>query len=236
VLISSSAPRARFIAGDGNRHELTAPLNQQYEYQVSAPNTALAIYGHATSASNLINASPVRFTLHEANDVPAPQPPQHRPGPFAVEDDEVDAALNAHRAPGKSGAEEMLAGHTPTRPHPRSPASPHAGKPERTESTASKPSTARAPAPASVREFQVTGNLSTFNHQAYIERQAHYGGFNVDLKTLVAEDLAASVPLLGLADILARKVEVPGRILSRRAEELGRMKTLREVWEEGMGG
>lgn len=208
-------------------------FNPQYESQVPAPNTALAIYGHATSASNLINASPVRFTLQETT-APAPTP-LHQPGPFAIEDDEVDAALNAHRAPGKPGAEEMLAEHTPTGRN-RSPASANAGKPERTEATASKHSAARAPTPASVREFQVTANLSTFNHQAYIERQAHYGGFNVDLKSLVAEDLAASVPLLGLADILARKVEVPGRILSRRAEELGKMKSLREVWEEGMGG
>lgn len=205
----------------------------QYESQVPAPNTALAIYGHATSASNLINASPVRFTLQETTP-PASTLQQHT-GPFAIEDDEVDAALNAHRAPGKPGAEEMLAGHTPTRPK-RGSASANAGKPERTESSTSKPSAARAPTPASVREFQVTANPSTFNHQAYIERQAHYGGFNVDLKSLVAEDLAASVPLLGLADILARKVEVPGRILTRRAEELGRMKSLREMWEEGRGG
>lgn len=214
------------------------PISHQYEYQVSAPNTALAIYQHESSASNLLNASPIRFTLQEAT-VPAPTPLQQT-GTVTVEEDEVDTAPKEERRPGKSGAAEMLSSHKYASPK-RGSASSEAEKPATTKDTAAKQPAAHAPAPApamtqTVREFQVTADMSTFNHQAYIERQVHYGGFNVDLKTLVAEDLAASVPLLGLADILTRKVEVPARIQSKRAQELAQRKTLREMWEEGMQG
>lgn len=211
------------------------PIPHQYEYQVSAPNTALAIYQHESSASDLLNASPIRFTLQEAT-APAPTPSQQT-GAVAVEEDEVDAALREERRPGKSGAAEMLSSHKYASPKQGSDAERRATT---KDAAAKQPATdAPTPAPApthSIREFQVTADMSTFNHQAYIERQVHYGGFNVDLKTLVAEDLAASVPLLGLADILTRKVEVPARIQSKRAEELAQRKTLREMWEEGMQG
>lgn len=56
----------------------------------------------------------------------------------------------------------------------------------------------------------------------------------MDLKTLVSEDLAASVPSLGLADISTQKMRVPARIQNRRAEELARRKTLKQMWEQGM--
>lgn len=219
-------------------------ITHQYEHQLSAPNTALAIYQHPTSASTLLNASPIRFTLQAAA-VPPPSPQPHLSAPDLddEEEDEVDAALKADLKPGPPGADEMFSSNLYKTPNRRSPStsSDNGTKTATTtttpKDTASKSPTAQAPKTApTVREFQVTADWSTFNHQAYIERQVQYGGYDVDLKTLVAEDLAASVPVLGMADVLARKVEVPGRIQSRRAEELGRGKSLREMWEEGMRG
>jgi len=196
----------------------------------------LAIYQHASSASALLDASPIRFALQEAQ--AHASGPQQQTGVLDVEEDEVDVALKEERKPGKPGAEEMLSGVTAA-----------SSKWGSTFTTGRKAASGRVPSPKdsapeapprpptgtqSIREFQVTADLSTFNHQAYVERQAYYGGFNVDLKTLVAEDLAASVPSLGLADISTQKMRVPARIQNRRAEELARRKTLKQMWEQGM--
>lgn len=200
----------------------------------------MAIYQHAGSASNLLNKAPIRFALQEAND-PAPTTPQPQSDAPAVEKDEVDAALEEDRRPGKSGADEMLSAHTSPIPQRSPTSSTAAANTAPTKDAASMHAPPHNPDPPPtnaprMREFEVTAEMSTFHHQGHIERQAHYGGFNVEMKTLVAEDLAASVPLLGMADVLTREVEVPLRIQKRRAEELARVKSLREMWEEGMSG
>ncbi|KAI9872220.1 MAG: hypothetical protein M1830_001899 [Pleopsidium flavum] len=219
--------------------EVVMYKNLRYEYQAPAPNTALAIYQHASSASALLNASPIRFALQESHAHTSGPQPQN--GALNDEEDEVDVALKEERKPGKPGAEEMLSSATTGTPKWDSTFS-NVQNPGSTTDSASQDPAPNTPPPLppaviqNVREFQVTADMSTFNHQAYIERQAHYGGFNVELKTIVAEDLAVSVPLLGLADISTKKVEVPFRIQTRRAEELARRKTLKEIWEGGMRG
>lgn len=74
--------------------------------------------------------------------------------------------------------------------------------------------------------------MSSLNHQAYIERQAHYGGWVLSLSTLPIQGLADEVPLPGLADPMVRKTEVPSRVQRKRAETLAKTKTLRQMCEE----
>lgn len=208
----------------------------QYEYQAPAPNTALAIYQHASSASNLLDASPIRFAIQESQGYTPIS--QQQPGVFNHEEDEVDVALREERKPGEAGVDEMLSGIGPVQSK-RGSTPKKTERSEETQAPGAGDSAPKTPPSAtattqSIREFQITADMSTFDHQAYIERQPYYGGFNVDSNTPVAEDLAGSVPLIGLADISTRKGEVPLRIQIRRAEELARKKTLKEIWEDGL--
>lgn len=91
----------------------------------------------------------------------------------------------------------------------------------------------RSPA-VQVKEFELTVAQSGFNHQAYIERQGYYAGFNPDMKTIMAADLRGRVPLEGLADCRLSKGDVPLRQRLLRKERGARPRqTLREIWEAG---
>ncbi|KAI4090511.1 MAG: hypothetical protein L6R37_007869 [Teloschistes peruensis] len=91
----------------------------------------------------------------------------------------------------------------------------------------------RSPA-VQVKEFELTIAQSVFNHQAYIERQGYYAGFNPDMKTIMAADLRGRVPLEGLADCRLSKGDVPLRQRLLRKERAARPRqTLREIWEAG---
>jgi len=98
------------------------------------------------------------------------------------------------------------------------------------------------------REFHLTITRSVLNHQTYIQRQHYYGGWRLDDRTLMADDLMGRVPVEGFRDCDLAKGETPLRVRLRRREreergqgdeggdggELGgRRKGLRELWEEG---
>ena len=85
------------------------------------------------------------------------------------------------------------------------------------------------------REFHLAITRSTMNHQAYIQRQYYYGGWTLNDKTLMADDLLGRVPVDGFRDCDLGKSETPLRIRNRtkaREEEV-KKKSLREIWEEG---
>lgn len=84
-----------------------------------------------------------------------------------------------------------------------------------------------------VREFELSVEQSIFNHQAYIERQNYYAGFNPDPKTIMAEDLKGRVPLEGYLDCSLKKPDVPLRIRLRRQEAAMPHVSLMELWEKG---
>lgn len=84
-----------------------------------------------------------------------------------------------------------------------------------------------------VREFELTVQKSIFNHQAYIERQAYYAGFNPDMRTLMAEDLKGRAPLEGHLDCSLNKSDVPLRIRLRRKETAKPQVSLMELWGKG---
>ncbi|KAA6415538.1 MAG: hypothetical protein FRX48_00254 [Lasallia pustulata] len=85
------------------------------------------------------------------------------------------------------------------------------------------------------REFQLTISRSHLNHQAYIERQAYYGPFIPDMRSIMAEDLESRVPLKGMADCKLGKEEVPLRIRQRRKERDAERAWvgLKGLWEMG---
>ncbi|KAL8735045.1 MAG: hypothetical protein Q9181_002983 [Wetmoreana brouardii] len=86
---------------------------------------------------------------------------------------------------------------------------------------------------APVKEFELTVAQSLLNHQAYIERQGYYAGFNPDMKTIMAADLKDKVPLEGLADCRLNKGEVPLRQRLLKKERARPKPTLMALWELG---
>ncbi|KAL8800894.1 MAG: hypothetical protein Q9200_007110, partial [Gallowayella weberi] len=93
--------------------------------------------------------------------------------------------------------------------------------------------TKKQPTSPPSREFQLTVVKSFFDHQAYIERQAYYAGFNPEMKTIMAEDLKDRVPLEGFLDCSLNKRDVPLRIRLKRKEQNRYQMSLRELWETG---
>lgn len=87
--------------------------------------------------------------------------------------------------------------------------------------------------PPPEREFELTVQKSIFNHQAYIERQAYYAGFNPDMRTIMAEDLKGRAPSEGYLDCNLNKPDVPLRIRLRRKEMPRQRVDLMEMWEKG---
>ncbi|KAL8944118.1 MAG: hypothetical protein Q9211_000709 [Gyalolechia sp. 1 TL-2023] len=86
---------------------------------------------------------------------------------------------------------------------------------------------------APIKEFELTVFQSILNHQAHIERQAYYAGFNPDMKTIMAEDLKGRVPMDGLLDCSLNKPEVPLRVRLRRKETTRSPISLMELWQRG---
>ncbi|KAL8839382.1 MAG: hypothetical protein Q9170_001776 [Blastenia crenularia] len=85
----------------------------------------------------------------------------------------------------------------------------------------------------SSKEFRLEVAKSIHNHQAYIERQAYYAGFNPDTKTVMAEDLKGRVPLQGFLDCSLNKPDVPLRVRLRRKETARAPISLMGLWEKG---
>ncbi|KAL9600807.1 MAG: hypothetical protein Q9219_002945 [cf. Caloplaca sp. 3 TL-2023] len=83
------------------------------------------------------------------------------------------------------------------------------------------------------RHFQLTVAKSILAHQAHIERQSYYAGFNPDLKTIMAEDLKGRAPLEGLLDCSLNKKEVPLRVRLRKKETQRPPISLMDWWERG---
>ena len=238
----------------------------QYEPQSPAPNTALAIYQHAKAATDLLDASPIRFVLEvdarrstvapmhafrmnqQAGEVPgweidkagagvgdgiALEDLERRVGHPQMEEPAADVQLDhmARQSQESADAGSKAEEAKPTEPHSQASPSPQP-EPLRTP-----PSNAH-PGPNHDdlrREFQLTISRSHLNHQAYIERQAYYGPFIPDMRSIMAEDLESRVPLKGMADCKLGKEEVPLRIRQRRKERDAERAWvgLKGLWEMG---
>lgn len=220
----------------------------------------MAIYQHGKAASDLLDASPLRFVL-EVDASGTKAAPAYAVG---VSQQAPDVPVGKANQEGVEGGLEDLerrgsvpeTGETATGsewgfmardpPHARDPEAGEEGEKE-TDSQAS-PSTEPESPPlpnsnADLRshpnlrrlEFQLTISRSHLNHQAYIERQAYYGSFTPDTRTIMAEDLESRVPLKGLADCKLGKEEVPLRIRQKRTEKNAEREWvgLKGLWEMG---
>ena len=93
------------------------------------------------------------------------------------------------------------------------------------------------PTPPEFHKFRLRISRSHANHQAYVERQGYYGGFNVDASTIMAGDLQDRVPLEGMADCQLKKPEVALWVRDMKKDMLGKQRpTLRQMWVEGRRG
>lgn len=132
---------------------------------------------------------------------------------------------------GKEGAEEMVA---PGRfANPASLDDDFSSKGSNKDSTSSDPFPLREQPKPQPREFRLVADLSQLHHRTYINRQPFHGPFKVKTKSLVQEDLAKTVPLIGLSDVDMWRPEVPSRVV--RAAQAESRLSLRRVWEIGMG-
>lgn len=85
------------------------------------------------------------------------------------------------------------------------------------------------------REYKLEIRPSNMNHKAYIARQAYFGPFPPDRKTIMAAGLEGRVPLDGIVDCHVGKPEVPLRVRVKMKER-GAFKrfSIRELFEKGV--
>ncbi|KAJ9657757.1 hypothetical protein H2201_008070 [Coniosporium apollinis] len=223
----------------------------KYEQPSPAPNTAIAIFSHAESASKVLKASPLRFTLERVSGEEATRDQDDN----VLEDNTDDAEFVTGRGSGRTDAEELVRPSTllhssagegkwgsfgqsqsvavPDQPPPE----PSSSDPSHTAAdTSDLPTTDPNPAEEhapSAKEFKLIADVSTMDHRKYLELSPYYYGFNIR-KSLITDDLAKSVPLRGLSEINPKNTETPVRKAQRRAAEVANRKTLRQLWQIGM--
>lgn len=232
----------------------------QHEPQAPAPNTAMAIYQYEKAAIDLLDASPIRFVL-EVDTRGGTSAPAHSVKTSQLAPDVPKKGVNKEGiGAGLEGLEKR--GGIPetgestgssewgfmARYRQRSADSRREEAKDSEAHSQASPSTEPevAPPPSSNakshphhelqhREFQLTISRSHLNHQAYIERQAYYGSFEPDMRSIMAEDLESRVPLKGLADCKLGKEEVPLRIRQKRKEKVAERGWvgLKGLWEIG---
>ncbi|KAI4799149.1 hypothetical protein E4T44_11881 [Aureobasidium sp. EXF-8845] len=82
------------------------------------------------------------------------------------------------------------------------------------------------------RHYQLQANTSTFHHRDQIDQTVYNGSYQVSGRSLVQEDLAKNVPMVGLSEFTLRKEEKPWRVLRREKERDGTAKSLRQLLQE----
>ncbi len=223
----------------------------QYERSNPAPNSAIAIYSDAESASKLLKASPLRFTLEKVSTVEAPSDQSGT----APGDEAEDAEFTIGRGSGRTDAEELVRPSTLIHGAARdgrwgsfgqkqsqsavdqAPAKPSSEPPHTSADTSSSSTTSANSAEehvASTKEFKLIADVSKMDHRKYLEVSPYYHGYNPS-KSIMADDLVKSVPLRGLSEIDMKLPEIPLRKAQRRAQEIAERATLRQLWELGMG-
>lgn len=220
------------MAGHGSaRGYLTNKWNltfAQYEYQNPADNVALAIFRDATSAQRALDASPIRFALEKT----VPLTPESHENVSSDQEDLDQDNTFAQDTPPKEGIDEML---SPSQLVNRS----------LREAPSTKPSPKPTPMPfeaatspakqhQQIRWFQVTLDRSRTVHQDYVERQPFWKQFS-PMKSMAQEDLAKTVPHIGLSDISKRPPNAhrtPNRVLGIMHDYVeNKLPTLRRMVE-----
>ncbi|MCJ1350230.1 MAG: hypothetical protein MMC33_000211 [Icmadophila ericetorum] len=239
--IAESREILRVLEGYG---EVVMYKNLKYEPQAPAPNSLLAIYKHENEAQKLIKASPIKFKSDKSVIYgPRQLDTGNHGSPRATaafdrgQKIEETRATASHQKPPQSPDPTGDSSTTTTKPDSRSASGPdiESKAPLKDCNGPSATSSASEGLDSEHHQFQLYVSPSAMNHQAYIERQGYYGRFNVDGRSVIAEDLEPRVPLSGLIDLHISKEEVPLRIRMKRAEtgSMRALPRLRTLWEEG---
>lgn len=199
----------------------------------------------------MLKASPLRFTLERVSGEEAARDQDDN----TLEDNADDAEFVTGRGSGRTDAGELVRpstllhstagdgkwgsfGQGQSISLPDEPSlEPSSSDPSHTVANTSSPPTtdpnsAEEHVP-SAKEFKLIADVSTMDHQKYLELSPYYYGFNIR-KNLITDDLAKSVPLRGLSEHNPKNTEAPVRIVQRRAADVANRKTLRQLWQIGM--
>jgi hypothetical protein len=137
--------------------------------------------------------------------------------------------------PANDSIEEIL---RPSAVLNRSPTSPPIASSSPTSSSPSMPfDPSASPAqPTTSKYFQISLDRSRVVHQDYVERQPYWKQFS-PMKSMAQEDLAKTVPHVGLSDVSKRPPHAsrtPNKVLRIMADYVEtKMPSLRGMWEEG---
>ncbi|OCL12234.1 hypothetical protein AOQ84DRAFT_360801 [Glonium stellatum] len=208
----------------------------RYEEPVGMPNSLLATYRDAASAQKALDASPVRFSLEAIEGDMA----GNNVDESWSEDQPEDGEATAPPKSGTDGVEEMVRPSTLLHKpfdhngnnNPSGSQSLENARNEKVAETGRLENSTKT-----LRWFHLTVDSSHTDQRGYVERQPLYTTF-VPTRSMVQEDLAKSVPHIGLSDVSVRtkSTRTPNRILSRQAQALADRKTLKQMWEEARGG
>ena len=215
----------------------------QYEEPVRMPNSALATYRDPISAQKALDASPIRFSLEAiAGDGAENDVDESR-----LEDQPEDSGASMQPQSGEDGVEEIIRPSTLLY-RPSDPNSDHFTSATRQTKVHTPPEnqlqentrdekvagTGQSENPSkTLRWFHLTVDLLRTDQREYVERQPLYNTF-APARSMAQEDLAKSVPHVGLSDVSVRhkSARTPNRILNKQAKAMADRKTLKQMWEE----
>jgi hypothetical protein len=207
------------------------------------PNSALATYRDPASAQKALDASPIRFSLEAiAGDGAENDVNESQSG-----DQSEDGGASTQSQSGEDGVEEMIRPSTLLyRPSDQN--KDHFASATRQTKDHTLPEnrlqenpkneevaeTGQSEKPSkTLRWFHLTVDLSRTDQREYVERQPLYNTF-APTRSMAQEDLAKSVPHVGLSDVSVRhkSARTPNRILNKQAKAMADRKTLKQMWEE----
>ncbi|KAF2107528.1 hypothetical protein BDV96DRAFT_506024 [Lophiotrema nucula] len=208
----------------------------RYEYHSPVDNAAMAIYRDPESARKALSASPIRFALERVTTDDGGQDTESQ-----QRSDEAQQDRAMHETPMGNGVEEMLRpSQLINRPLPDTTTSPVEtdvllGRSERTTPPMPFEDTLK-PRETTSKWFQVTVDTSHAVMQDHAERQPYWKQFS-PLKSMAQQDLAKSVPHIGLSDVSKRPMHqhrTPNKVLNQMSRYVEHhMPTLRMMYEEG---
>lgn len=206
--------------------------NLRYD-TLSTPNAVLVIFKHDEAAKHCVDKSPIRFRMGKA----------------PVEQGEDRPVWEKKTEQNGADVLEAMSRTTSSAPKPKN--DPFRDfQQTRSLSTRSLPTpppreieipfiSPQPPPqlPSESRVFEIQTNVARVNFRNLVAEAHFHGPFAIDGKSLAQQDLAKSVPAVGLSDINWRAESKPWRVREKeqRREHEGpsRRKTLLEVWEEG---
>jgi hypothetical protein len=217
--------------------EITTFRHLRYEYHNPAANSAIAIFRDAESAQQALNASPVRFALEKVQ----PEEEDQHITPETKAEESTESAIEPPAPFTLTSDIESLTRPprllNPLIPEPPTQRINATGAPKTPDLSTSQIPFYKSTQPKSTAAvwFDLTIDRSRTVHQDYVERQPFWTKFH-PMKSMAQEDLAKVVPHVGLSDVTKRaNPRTPTFLLEQRASNVKQTKSLRQLYEEGLG-